>query len=227
MDINQYIDNFLLGQPGYHDFVLAREGPSIIDPVLRRSVPNLHIIGGPLAAILRKTAAQKEVEPATKVAREQFREEMEAGIPVDEMFKRTQELIHMLTNPHGEAVGRRLEDAMLSSDTYRAILAAVHAGTPGIPAESITGGLLNAFGKNTHPVLQYAVSASIMSYLDNLYTVISKSASENVARCGYECSYLFPALMYRIQNQYLPNGSQLEHAVLATKMSSFYLILIL
>jgi hypothetical protein len=68
MDINQYIDNFLQGQPDHHDFVLAREGPSIIDPVLRRSIPNLQIIGGPLAAILRKTAAQKEIDAATKVA---------------------------------------------------------------------------------------------------------------------------------------------------------------
>ena len=146
-DVNQYIDNFLQGQPDYHDFVLAREGPSIIDPVLRRSIPNLQIMGGPLAAILRKTAAQKEIAPATKVAREQFREEMEAGIPVDEMYKRTQELFHMLTHPHGEAVGRRLEDAMRSSDTFRGILAAVHAGTKGIPAESITGGFSTCLGK--------------------------------------------------------------------------------
>jgi hypothetical protein len=230
-DDDRDILDYLLGHdPLAKRLQLARQGPPVIDPLLRLSIPALQSIGHRLAAVISKTAEQQKVHnsvaAAEAMAREQFREEMEEGTKVDDMFIRTQVLISDIAGKQGATVAKRIENALLGADDYVAIVAAVHAATNGIPAEHITGGLIRLYTKNTDPLLQYAVSASLCRFARHIHTSVSSNAMENVSNFANECRSMLPALVYRVENKYLAERNPLEQALLLTKLGVFYMILV-
>jgi hypothetical protein len=160
------------------------------------------------------------------MAQELYREETAAGMPVDGLFRRTQLLISELVVLHADAVGKHLEYALLSTDRHLAIVSAVHAGTRGIPFQSVQDGLLQVFSRNADPLLSYAVSASLMSYIDTLYSQVLTIAGQNVVKFAIECEGLLPALSDRVKNTYLPRNSRLEQCVLTAKIGVYYMLLV-
>ena len=151
---------------------------------------------------------------------------MEEGSKVDEMFIRTQVLISDIARAQAAEVATRVENALLGKDRHVAIVAAAHAATNGIPAESIKSGLLHIYTMNKDPLLQYAVSASLCRFARHIHTSVSSNAMESVSNFANECRGMLPALVYRVENKYLAERNPLEQALLLTKLGVFYMILV-
>ena len=183
---------------------LASEGTKIIVPVLRLTLQVLKIKGEQLALVLKKTAELSAALGAKESGRRNFQSEMEAGRFIDGLYLRPRKLINdiALASPQqAEGAGRQIEIALHDNDRGVRALAAIHATTTGIPAEIVSGTLINLLDNEREQITRYAVASALIGLSVEPPSTVAKTALDEMYDFLHSVVFWnMPALVSRMRD---------------------------
>jgi hypothetical protein len=210
-DMNdQILKSYLEGNVTNKDRVrhtLAAEGPQIILPTLRMTLPILRTMGEQLAIIFIKPSGRN------------YDIEMEVEPPIDDLYVRVQHLVHdiaCLSSQYAKMVGEQMLIALADRDKNLRALATLHSIDSSIPSAIVSGSLTHLLFHADDLLTRDGVAVALLRIdmpVDEI--ALSEAAKQVGGLLGDLIFKNFPALVDRIRFHFRDQGENYQNVMIA------------